>query len=448
MEVPTPGARGAWEGLRDTLEFAPNCTQPPPTIALVEGPQSEDCLYLNVWTPAVDEGSRPVMVWLHGGGFREGSGSERTYNGEHLARRGDVVVVTVTHRLGALGYLYLGEILGSEFATSGNNGMLDIVQALEWVRDNIAGFGGDPGNVTIFGESGGGVKVSVLHVMPRAAGLFHKAIIQSGPGNRVTTMSTAAKAAHNLLDALDIPAEAAREVLWDLPAEVIVNTQVSGAGILGFSPVVDGEAVLGHPADALAAGTARDVPWIIGWNKDEFFGADIGDDEADLRKALARFGEANVDEIIRLYRKQSPELSNAGILRQAVTDGTMGRASIALAEQKLIGTTTPLWLYLFTFELGGRAGHGYELPFVFDNIAAIFPTSASRQKLANEMSDAWIAFARNGDPNHSDLPAWPSYTGSDRTMMTFNRGNCARVDDPSPETRQLWARIDAPLGAP
>jgi para-nitrobenzyl esterase len=261
-------------------------------------------------------------------------------------------------------------------------------------------------------------------------------------------MSTAAKAARNLLGALEIPVEAAREVLWDLPAEVIVNTPVSGAGILGFSPVVDGEAVLSHPADALAAGVAQDVPWIIGWNKDEFFGADIRDDEEDLRKALVRFGEANVDEIVRLYRKQSPGLSNAGILRQAVTDGTMGRASIALAGQKLAGTTTPLWMYLFTFELGGRAGHGYEIPFVFDNIAAIFPTSASRQKLADEMSDAWIAFARNGDPNHSDLPAWPSYTRSERTTMTFNRGDCTRADDPSPETRQLWIRIDAPLGAP
>ncbi len=426
-------------------DFGDACTQPPPTIALVEGPTSEDCLYLNVWTPALDGGSRPVMVWLHGGGFREGSGSERTYNGEHLARRGDVVVVTVTHRLGALGYLYLGEILGDQFATSGNNGMLDIAQALEWVRDNIASFGGNPGNVTIFGESGGGVKVSVLHVMPRAAGLFHKAVIQSGPGNRVTKLSTATRAGRSLLDNLDVSAEAARKVLWDLPAEVIVNTPVPEAGLLGFSPVVDGEAVLSHPGDALAAGTAADVPTLIGTNKDEFFGFDIGNDEEGLRKALARFGESNINEIIETYRKQSPELSNADIVGQAVSDGTMRRGSIALAERKLAGTTTPLWMYLFTFELGGVAGHGYEVPFVFDNIAAIFPTSASRQKLAGEMSDAWIAFARKGDPNHRELPAWPSYTGADRATMTFNRGDCATVDDPSPETRQLWSRIDAPL---
>jgi para-nitrobenzyl esterase len=381
------------------------------------------------------------MVWLHGGGFREGSGSERTYNGEHLARRGDVVVVTVTHRLGPLGYLYLGEILGDEFATSGNNGMLDIVQALEWVRDNIAGFGGDPGNVTIFGESGGGVKVSVLHAMPRAAGLFHRAIIQSGPGTRVTSPATAAKGTRNLLEALGVSPDEAHKRLWDLAAEEIVNTPVTGAGVLGFSPVVDDRAVTKHPGEALASGTAPDVPLLIGSNKDESFGARVEDGDEALRKALGRFGEPHIDEIIEVYRKLLPEATNSDILRQAITDSGMRHGSILLAERKLTGTSTPVWMYLFTFEIGGVAGHGYEIPFVFDNVASVFPPSDNRQKLAGEMSDAWIAFARSGDPNHGGLPRWPSYTSAGRATMTFNRGFCAVVEDPAPESRQLWGRI-------
>jgi para-nitrobenzyl esterase len=442
FRAPTPVE--PWEGVRDALEFSDNCTQPPPNIALVEGSQSEDCLYLNVWTPAVDGGSRPVMVWLHGGGFREGSGSERTYNGEHLARRGDVVVVTVNHRLGPLGYLHLGEILGEEFAASGNNGMLDLVQALEWVRDNAANFGGEPGNVTIFGESGGGIKVSLLHVMPRAAGLFHRAIIQSGPGTRVQSAPTAARAASSLLEALGVTAEEARTRLWELPAETIVQTPVKDAGPLGFSPVLDGSVVVSHPGKALATGTAVDVPMLVGSNADEFPVPEVGDDD-ELRTALARFGDDRVDEIIKVYRSESPELSNTAIARRAGSDSTMRRGTIVLAECKASGTSSPVWTYLFTFQLGGVAGHGYEIPFVFDNLAAIFPATESRQKLADEMSEAWIAFARHGNPNHAGLPIWPSYTLDRRATMMFARGECFAVDDPSPESRELWAGIETSL---
>ena len=179
---------------------------------------SEDCLYLNVWTPGVGSGGRPVMVWIHGGGYSIGSGSWPLYDGASLARRGDVVVVTVNHRLGALGYLYLGELGGEEFATSGNNGNLDLVAVLEWVRDNIGAFGGDPANVTIFGESGGGAKVSCLLVMPSARGLFHRAAIQSGPGLRVTPPDAATGSSRNLLEVLGIK-EKNLEELWSLPAE-------------------------------------------------------------------------------------------------------------------------------------------------------------------------------------------------------------------------------------
>jgi para-nitrobenzyl esterase len=434
-----------WDGVRDALELPPACTQPPPMIALVSGPQSEDCLYLNIWTPAADDRARPVMVWLHGGGFREGSGSENTYNGEFLARRGDVVIVNVTHRLGVLGYLHLGDVVGDDFASAGNNGMLDIVQALEWVRDNIRAFGGDPGNVTVFGESGGGMKMSLLHVMPRARGLFHKAIVQSGPGNQVQLPDAAARSAQALLEALDIAPRDAGTKLWELPAETLVKTPIAGAGALGFSPFLDGITIVDHPANALATGTAPDVPMLIGTNEDEYLGPEIGDDEASVRRVLERFGKERVDAIIQHYRGESADLSWTALGRRAVTDGGMRKGSIAMAEHKLAGTTTPMWMYLFTFQLGGVAGHGYELPFVFDNIEAIFPTTESRQKLADEMSEAWIAFARTGDPSHPGLPEWPSYTIPRRATMTFNRSQCVTVEDPSPGTRELWADIDAGL---
>ncbi|MCU1372269.1 MAG: carboxylesterase type, partial [Ilumatobacteraceae bacterium] len=353
-------------------------------------------------------------------------------------------VVTVNHRLGPLGYLHLGEILGEEFAASGNNGMLDLVQALEWVRDNAAAFGGDPGNVTIMGESGGGVKVSLLHVMPRAAGLFHRAIIQSGPGTRVQSESTASKAARGLLDALGITAEEARARLWEIPAETIVNTPVADAGLLGFSPVLDGAVVVAHPGEALADGSAVDVPLIVGTNEDEFPGREVGDDD-DLRRALARFGDQHVDDIISAYRSESPEMSNTTLLRRAGADSGMRRGTIVLAESKLAGTATPVWVYLFTFKLGGVAGHGYEIPFMFNNLEAVFPATESRQKLADEMSDAWIAFARGGDPNHPGLPTWPSYTLDRRATMLFNRGECASEDDPSPKSRALWAGLETSL---
>jgi para-nitrobenzyl esterase len=352
-----------------------------------------------------------------------------------------VVVITVNHRLGALGYLHLGEILGEEFAASGNNGMLDIAQALEWVRDNAASFGGDPHNVTVFGESGGGVKVSLLHVMPRARGLFHRAIVQSGPGTRVQPVSAATKAARNLLEALGITADEARTRLWELPVETIVNAPVKETGPLGFSPVLDGTVIVSHPGRALSDGSATDVPMLIGSNEDEYFGADIGEDDDALHEALARFGEEHVDEIVKVYRTASPGMSSSMIVRRAGTDSGMGSGTVTMTECKVAGTNTPVWTYFFTFQLGGRAGHGYEIPFVFDNLEAVFPATESRQKLADEMSDSWIAFARSGDPNHPGLPAWPSYTLERRATMTFNRGECLVVDDPAPEARELWSRI-------
>lgn len=435
-----------WEGTRDALTFAPSCPQPdqrPPGWPQ-EHALDEDCLYLNVWTPSIDDGARPVMVWIHGGGYAVGSGSWPLYDGANLARRGDVVVVTVNHRLGALGYLHLGAIAGEEFATSGNNGQLDLVASLEWVRDNIAAFGGDPGNVTVFGESGGGAKISTLLAMPSARGLFHRAVIQSGPGLRVTSRRRAEEATRGLLDELEVSA-ANLSALWDLPAERFVSSGSGGLGRMAFGPVLDGITIPAHPAQALADGTAIDVPLMIGCNRDE--GAGLGGlpddlDEARLRERLAQWGEEHVDDILATYRGLFPDAPEVDLLSFVITDSRMRYGSIKLAEAHLAGCQSPTYMYFFTYQLGGRAGHGYEIAFHFDNVAGEYGhQSASRQRLVDEMSGAWLAFARSGDPNHDGLAEWPPYTVPDRATMVFQRDGSAATTDPSGAARELWDRL-------
>lgn len=429
-----------WDGTRDALAYGPSCPQPTqrPAGWSQEERESEDCLYLNVWTPdASTARSRPVMVWIHGGGYAIGSGSWPLYDGAALARRGDVVVVTVNHRLGPLGYLHLdGLVEGGGFEASGNNGMLDLVAVLEWVRDEIAAFGGDPRNVTIFGESGGGAKVSVLLTMPSARGLFHRAAIQSGPGLRVTKPARATELARKLLDELGATDDPS--VLWTLPAERFVE---AGAvvGRMGFSPVLDGSVIPSHPGDALADGTAADVPVLIGCNRDESAGMlpkELDDD--GLRGRLAVYGEDHVEEILSVYRGLFPEASNVDILSFVSTDARMRYGSIRLAELKGKGTASPVFQYFFTYELGGRAGHGYEIAFVFDNLGHTSPTRAA---LAEQMSEAWLAFARDGDPGHAGMPKWPPFSPPERTTMVFGRDGATAVDDPSGPARDLWARL-------
>jgi len=440
-----------WDGVRDALEYGPSCPQsvqrPPGWSA--EDAMSEDCLYLNVWTPGIGAGGRPVMVWIHGGGYSIGSGSWPLYDGASLARRGDAVVVTVNHRLGALGYLYLGELAGEEFATSGNNGNLDLVAVLEWVRDNIGAFGGDPSNVTIFGESGGGAKVSCLLAMPSARGLFHRAAIQSGPGLRVTLPDAATGSARNLLEVLGID-EKNLEELWSLPAERFVSaTQEMGpaAGLGGgIGPVLDETVVPMHPGEALRDGTAADVPVLIGCNRDEGAGGLPAElDESGLRERLAAYGNEHVDDILSTYKGLFPEASPVDILSWAITDASMRSGSIRLAEAKLKGTTSPVFMYFFTYEMAGRAGHGYEIAFVFDNVREpIAHPSAARTRLAEQMSDAWLAFARDGEPGHSGLPKWAAYTVPDRATMVFGHEGGTVATDPSAEARELWRRVPAP----
>jgi para-nitrobenzyl esterase len=430
-----------WDGVRDALALPPSCPQPRqrPAGWTQEGAESEDCLYLNVWTPAVaDGGRRPVMVWFHGGGYAIGSGSWPLYDGANLVRRGDVVVVTVNHRLGPLGYLHLGELSDDPtLASSGNAGMLDLVAVLEWVRDNAEAFGGDAGHVTIFGESGGGAKVSTLLAMPGAAGLFHRAIIQSGPGVRVGSTAGATKAAQAFIEQVGL-APGDVEGLLALPAEQLVAASAA-AGRAGFRPVLDGLAVTAHPVEALADGTAHDVPTMIGCNRDEGAGGLPRElDDAGLRDRLAKsFGDDHVDEILAVYGELFPEATPIDVLSFVLTDSRMRAGSIQLADAKAKGTATPVFQYFFTYELGGRAGHGYEIAFAFDNLGS---TGGSRRRLTDQMSEAWLAFARDGDPNHAGLPKWPAWSPPERATMVF--GPHSHVEpDPSAGARDLWSKL-------
>jgi para-nitrobenzyl esterase len=415
----------------------------------------EDCLSLNLWTPSSAGGdARPVMVWFHGGGWTMGSANSPQYDGTNLARRGDVVVVGVNHRLGALGYLALGELFGEQFAASGSSGALDMVLALEWVRDNIAAFGGDPGNVTIFGESGGGAKVCVLLGMPGAAGLFHRAIVQSGPMLRGVNPEKAAGTARAVLTALEVTT---LEELRAVPAArlVEVQTQVLGGPLGGFgsghalAPVVDGIGLPAHPFDPVAAPTAASVPLLIGTTRDEMtlFTAAIPGfgmlTEQVLPTVATTMNGADSGDLLEVYGRTRPDTSPAGRLTALMTD-RFRVGSIRVAERKLAGGPAGVFMYRFDFTtpvLEGRLGspHAIDIAFCFDNLdkVGLHGGRPEAPALAAQVSEAWLAFARTGDPNHAGLPAWPAYDTDRRATMIFDVA-CHVADDPDGEERRAW----------
>jgi para-nitrobenzyl esterase len=463
FQAPRPAP--PWTGVRDATEYGPSSIQttiplnfaktvpgniPPMTTLLGWGTderQSEDCLVLNIWTPSLDRKKRPVMFRIHGGGFTTGSGSWPQSDGSAVARRGDVVVVTVNHRLGALGYLYLAEIGGERYANSGNAGMLDLVLALQWVRDNIAQFGGDPGNVTIFGESGGGYKVSTLLAMPAANGLFHRAIVESGPGLRARTPDAATAAARKTLEALGISAADLAKV-HELPADRFLRPQGQ------VSPVLDGRSITTHPADALAAGASSTVPLLIGTNQTEStllghlteLSRIAALDESGLTSRLQPSLGDHTARIVDGYRRTWPKASPGDLLLYIEADRMMRIGSIQLAERKLAGSKAPVFMYLFSWEgpaLDGlfKSAHGLEVPFTMDNVDSATALSASptSRALATSMSSAWIAFARSGAPAAKTLPDWPKYTTKDRATMVLD-DHPRVVSDPFGE-RGLWEGV-------
>jgi para-nitrobenzyl esterase len=411
---------------------------------------SEDCLFLNVWTPGL-QGARPVMVWLHGGGFAAGSGGAAMYDGAALARRGDVVIVTVNHRLNVFGYLHLAQLGGHP--SSGQAGMLDIVQAPEWVRDNIASFGGDPGNVTIFGESGGGAKVSMLQAMPPARGLFHKAIIQSGPGLRAMTAEAATKNASVVLEQLGVKpgdlaplATIAVEKIQAAAAEVSAREGPMG----GFAPCVDGIALPRNPFDPDAPPLSADIPVMVGTNKDEatlFLYADpkFGEyTEEDLEKRSSRLYGDKAPALVAELRRVYPDYSPSHLTAAVQTVQMMWHTSVLLAERKAAQAAAPLYMYLLTWETPVAKGklkcpHALEIPLVFDNVEAarnFVGRGDEPQAVADQMAEAWLAFARSGDPNTAAIPRWPAYDGKTRATMIFDLKSRVE-DDPLAGVRKI-----------
>ena len=465
-----------WAGIKEVTEYGPSCWQPPEGVTRmgfwgatgVES-MSEDCLMLNVWTKGLkDNGKRPVLVWIHGGGFRTESANHAPfYNGASLAKTYDVVVVSVNHRLGVFGYLHLGEIFGEQYATSGNNGMLDLVEALKWVRDNIARFGGNPGNVMIFGESGGGAKVSTLMAMPAAKGLFHHAIVQSGPGLRVKTSEDATLCAREFLDVVHVTPQRTNW-LHEMKPYVIYLAWMSlsqGAERAGgdMSPVVDGKIIPAHPFDPVASPTAANVPLVIGTNKDEWLFMMMRDplfgkyDEAQMRQRVVstlsqrlndKVATERADDLIAGYRRTRPGATPHDILA-AIGSDRMRIASVRLAERKAAGGSAPVYMYLFTWESEVSRGqlksaHSFEIPFAFnymnDPSILFLGNRPERLKLAATMSGAWVAFAKSGDPNHTGLAKWPTYNKNDRATMMFNIESKVE-NDPFGEERKLWDGI-------
>jgi para-nitrobenzyl esterase len=418
-----------------------------------QNPMGEDCLVVNVWTNGL-KGShkRPVMVWLHGGGYSSGSGDYSMYDGANMARKRDVVVVTVNHRLNVFGYLYLAEIAGPKYADASNAGHRDIVQALEWVRDNIANFGGDPGNVTIFGQSGGGGKVATLMAMPSAKGLFHRAICQSGAAIKGVTRANATKTAGNLLAKLNLTPDQLDQ-LQNMPFDK-VSEAIKGPG-MNFGPVVDGKTLTHDPFDPGAPEESAAIPLLIGTVEEEinFFAGTPLDpiDDADLHKRVkqtTRTDDAAADNLIALYKKGRPGKSNVEIFQIIASDATFSSQVHTEADRKTAQGKAPVYKYYFTWQSRAREGklrsyHTLEIPFVLENVdeaKSMTGPGGDRYALSDKMSAAWAAFARSGNPNVKGLPHWPAFTAGQRATMIFNN-ECKLVNDPYKQERLAIAAL-------
>ncbi len=456
----------AWTGTRDALAFGPTAPQAGDnsgtTAAGSPIQQSEDCLVLNVFTPGLKDGrKRPVMVWLHGGGFSSGSGSGRILDGTSLAHTHDVVVVTLNHRLNVFGYTYLGEAMGSDFSRSAAVGLLDIVASLEWVRDNIANLGGDPNLVTIFGQSGGGRKVATLMSMPSAKGLFHRAIIESGAVLRLTTHEDAAKQTDLLLAELGLKAGQIHELqrvpmaaLLAADAAVQKKITVREPGMTPDSPMVDGTAIPSHPWDPKGPALSANIPLLIGYAHTEETLYDrptpekLVLDEAGLRvRASNRLGQ-DPTLVIESFRSAHPDATPWDLWILIATDHPRGTYSRELARRKADQGGAPVFAYRYDWETpegGGhmRSPHTIEIQFVFNNIKIAGPLISKMPEayaLAEKTSAAWAAFARSGDPNTPKLPKWAAYSAAARDTMLFNN-DCRVESDPDRGPRLAMERV-------
>lgn len=482
----SPAKLEPWKGVRDAIKLGTPAMQSPTTVYGIEEPiPGEDCLFLNIWTPANDNRKRPVMFYNHGGGFSTGSGGSAGQDGANLARYFDVVVVQTNHRLNIFGYLYLGDVAGEKYKTSGNNGLLDIIEGLKWVKQNIAEFGGNPDNVMMCGESGGGAKTSCLYAMPGAADYFNKASIESGPGIMMTPVETAIETTKLLFKELNISPKDWRKIL-EVPADKLFaiqpqlmkaaaaagisqtstsrNRGIGASGIGGFSPVVDGVALPGHPFIPGAPEISKNKPLMIGWNEDEytFFanasgdvsGCQLQDFDALHKKMEQDFGKST-DKIIETYRTSRPDASPSAIYVEIMSLNIMGLGSIEIAEKKAKQNRAPVYLYNFGFKSGLKVpntdfpmgtAHAMDIGFKFNNVRPEMPGQylagdrPERFKASANLAGLWTSFAHTGKPGIKDQPDWPAYELEKRATYRIDT-DCEVIYDRNKTERELWTSL-------
>ena len=481
----------SWTGVRDALEYGHSAPQSIPstsqknstaskpvavtsrleatTQAAPTGPsifkalgipgdkpagEGEDCLVLNVWTPALNDGrKRPVMLWLHGGGFSSGSGSTNGWDGTNLCLRGDVVVLTINHRLNVMGFANFSEF-SPDFVASGDAGMLDIVHALKWVRNNISQFGGDPDTVMIFGQSGGGRKCETLLAMPSAKGLFHRATIESGIAIKVVDRDIAIRNAELLLGKLGI-AKANVHEIQKLPSDQVMTAYFAvtrefnkgDSNVFGFAPTVDGHILPQHPFHPTASPVSAEVPVMIGHTRTEYTGLTTDAalwhlDEEGMQRQIKELLGDQAEAMIKLYRKHSLGSTPSDIFFLIESDCRYGAPTMKIAERRAALGKGPVYFYYFAWETSVQDGqlkspHNLEWPFAFDNAkicANLTGGGPDAMALADKISDAWIAFARTGNPNNPKLPHWPAFNTKDRATMVFNNDSKV-INDPLREKR-------------
>jgi len=461
-----------WDGVRQAGKFGTIAPQNPMpgTEALADfaitEEQDEDCLYLNIWTPGTDNMRRPVLMWIHGGAFIIGSGSQEMFRGNTLVSRGDVVLVTINYRLGALGFMNLREITKGRIPATGCEGLLDQIAALDWIRENIEEFGGDPENITVFGESAGAMSIGNLLGIPAAKGKFEKAILESGGPGTVGLLDESADTASQFLDILQVKSTDA-ETLYSMTVQQILAAQKKLTAIMNkkdsrltpFQPVVDGSVMPEIPFRTIQNGSASGVPVLAGTNLDEFKLFNVIDpgfrkiDEAGMVRFLERIiPPGNVAELVSAYREARENRGDsAGVqdILSAIQTDYMFRIPVLRLVEAQCGNRQPAYNYLFTWKspmIGGRLGacHTLEIGFVFGNYDARFNGSGSdAAALSRKMQDAWIAFARTGNPECESLRTWEPY-GECRTTMILNR-ECRLEKAPYEEERRVWDSFGMPV---
>nr|WP_319271346.1 carboxylesterase family protein [uncultured Draconibacterium sp.] len=464
----------AWTGVRDALELGAPSLQ-----TSGWGPKpAEDCLFLNVWTPANDNKKRPVMYYNHGGGYVTGSGGSGGQDGANLARYFDVVVVQTNHRLGLLGFLYLDEIAGAEYAGSGNMGILDIAAGLKWVNENIAQFGGDPDNVMVFGESGGGGKTSCIYAMPEASPYFNKASIESGSGVRMLTKDLAAETTEMVLKEMNIGKKDWRKLLEISPEQVLeiqnkfmfippFQEEIGMPTMHGFGPVVDGTVLPNHPFDPTAPNISKDKPLLTGWNEDEYAFFVMQRQQGDLlkvdfntipEKLKADFGD-DTSKIIAAYRKANPEITAPQVMMAVKSITMMGLGSVEIAERKTKEDGAPVYLYNFGYKSDMKipgtdypmgTPHAMDISYKFNNIQPpkegeeqrrmFGDSSPASCKASHNFAELWTNFARTGVPSAEGVPEWPAYNFKDRPTMRIDT-ECTIINDRFKVELDMWREI-------